>query len=488
MGAKEPGVIYFKLADRYDSGNTTYGNDTTKNCGLSGAEIDKNFHFLRGSDIESGMWSPETKTLVLKRVNGEMIQINGTDFSQVISFSGSTFTQEDGGTLTLVANGGEPYKITGFTSLCEEILEDISGLTEDEELLASLNEDVIQLSANLNDFINDVYLINDEAIKEELIRINEEFASELCDIKERLENEIIERIKNDKEINGRFEELKQEYTQAFRNFTIAYTEVIDGFDRRITNLAKKVEKQTYYDDRSVPHASCDEVKWGVIIQNYEDIDGQIRKKIVLNLDPNDRFLSQNCDYLSSTITLKYDKENNLIQLRGNNDQVVSSIDASIFIQKGFLDKVECDGTYLILYWNGAEPTYLPLTELFTPYTQGNGIEVNANNVISVAIEGNPYINFRYGRLSTGGLAQAFQTVNNQIYEINGEIIEINHAIEHISEYSDEIRELFERVEALEHAVIDVNLFSSDDTIRIQNTQNGTNITIKQIKNPEKELF
>ena len=40
------GVVYYKLAPGYPG-------DETKNCGLVGSEIDNNFFFLRGYDIES---------------------------------------------------------------------------------------------------------------------------------------------------------------------------------------------------------------------------------------------------------------------------------------------------------------------------------------------------------------------------------------------------------------------------------------------------
>ena len=33
---------------------SNYSGDTTKNCGLTGGEIDANFLFLRGNDIYSG--------------------------------------------------------------------------------------------------------------------------------------------------------------------------------------------------------------------------------------------------------------------------------------------------------------------------------------------------------------------------------------------------------------------------------------------------
>lgn len=44
--------------------------DSTKKCSLTGAEVDANFNFLRGYDVESLYYDEVRKELVLKRVNG----------------------------------------------------------------------------------------------------------------------------------------------------------------------------------------------------------------------------------------------------------------------------------------------------------------------------------------------------------------------------------------------------------------------------------
>ena len=58
------GVTYYKLENGYPG-------DVTKGCGLSGSEIDKNFHFLRGYDIKTGEF--EDGKIILTRVNGDEI-------------------------------------------------------------------------------------------------------------------------------------------------------------------------------------------------------------------------------------------------------------------------------------------------------------------------------------------------------------------------------------------------------------------------------
>lgn len=64
------GVTYYKLENGYPG-------DVTKGCGLSGSEIDKNFHFLRGYDIKTGEF--EDGKIILTRVNGDEIVIDNLD-------------------------------------------------------------------------------------------------------------------------------------------------------------------------------------------------------------------------------------------------------------------------------------------------------------------------------------------------------------------------------------------------------------------------
>lgn len=99
----ENGVIYYKLSSTYDG-------DVTKNCGLTGGEIDSNFLFLRGYDIESGSWDGDTASLNFTRVNGEKIIISGLD--NKISVEGSYYDKNKG-ELVLIINNTE-YRISGF--------------------------------------------------------------------------------------------------------------------------------------------------------------------------------------------------------------------------------------------------------------------------------------------------------------------------------------------------------------------------------------
>lgn len=97
------GVIYYKLDERYDG-------DITKNCGLTGGEVDSNFFFLRGYDVENIEWDNDNRQLIFKRINGETIIVKGLDTP--ISAE-KTYYDAENGTLILNINGVD-YPISGF--------------------------------------------------------------------------------------------------------------------------------------------------------------------------------------------------------------------------------------------------------------------------------------------------------------------------------------------------------------------------------------
>ena len=137
----QSGITYFMLD------TNIYRGDYTKNCSLTGGEIDKNFNFLRGMDIIGGYFD-ENNGLHLINLGGEDIgPITGLTFEEPvlnIDFSGSSYDGETG-VLNLCING-ETIQLEGFNTCdCEELKKEIyemgcqvdnheiviSGLTED---------------------------------------------------------------------------------------------------------------------------------------------------------------------------------------------------------------------------------------------------------------------------------------------------------------------------------------------------------------------
>ena len=99
------GVVYYKREAEYDG-------DRTLDRSLSGTEVDGNFFFLRGYDIESVAVNSETHELTLTRVDGQKLKVN---IGQEIGGVQITFDQRTG-ILHVVTPAGE-YDVPGFLSL-----------------------------------------------------------------------------------------------------------------------------------------------------------------------------------------------------------------------------------------------------------------------------------------------------------------------------------------------------------------------------------
>ena len=93
------GITYYKLISQYDG-------DYTKECSLTGTEIDSNFNFLRGYDIKGVTYDNSTKTLKFVRLNGEVIPVKDFEVKTDISLEGSYF-YEDKKELHIFVNGVE---------------------------------------------------------------------------------------------------------------------------------------------------------------------------------------------------------------------------------------------------------------------------------------------------------------------------------------------------------------------------------------------
>lgn len=102
------GVVYYKI-------ESEYSGDITKYCGLSGGEIDGNFLFLRGSDIESGEFNKEEGKLALKKLNGDVIIIDNfvINNDEPILDINNSFYDKNRGVLVLTI-GGISYELNGF--------------------------------------------------------------------------------------------------------------------------------------------------------------------------------------------------------------------------------------------------------------------------------------------------------------------------------------------------------------------------------------
>lgn len=671
---KTNGIIYFRLTE------PRYEGDTTKNCGLTGGEIDKNFNFLRGYDIEKGSWDSETKMLILERLNGEKLAIalpvDGSGSTEAISFEGSEFLSESGGTLSLVANGGEPYLITGFTECCEELIEalnilgekidnigsDVINLIQDYddefiqvykvidenaqrefETIRKLTEDVCEIKRslaseiqkrkaletkiieevsdiveNLSTEVNNVKrdtsasiqnlsqeiggitrreTEQDERIQrlaeelnnahnelteaiarekrnrkesirnlretveqklsgfetrlaalsnncasifenienkfarisqheqqqdEKIASLNTKIDEKICDVNEKIAREKKERIDGDKQLSNTIRQKVLELSELIGNEAVARSGADDtlhglinnevaerqrevrrleglvqteknsriGEDNNIKSLISIQRNQTerlideekrarqyqnsvlqeeisnrlitvgenideikgyakwlYYGSAQNLLLPCDERKWGIAIRDINEGEYAGRREIYLNLNPNDKFLSQDCNYLASYISLKYNKDNNHIELIGRDGIVASYIDANIFIQKGFLVRSYFNeiNKNLVFVWDSGDTTIIPARDIFDPEA-GNGIKIEGQK-FSIEIGNNDegFLHFRNGGLVTIGIKDAIDTSSANLRLdiealINQKIAAINAQLSGISENISEIEQ------------------------------------------------
>lgn len=98
------GVTYYKLISNFPG-------DVTKNCGLTGAEIDNNFFFLRGYDIKS-VDMDEDNNLIITRVNPDYEPII-IDIGDKIGQPAFEYDPKEG-ILTVMYPNGETEELDGF--------------------------------------------------------------------------------------------------------------------------------------------------------------------------------------------------------------------------------------------------------------------------------------------------------------------------------------------------------------------------------------
>lgn len=109
MTTENKGVIYYKLDPDYH-----FEGDYTKNCGLTGGEIDGNFHFLRGYDILSIDVTSNKEELVITRLNGEVTKVNIAKNFADYDFEYDFEYDKKEGVLKITTPYGETIDLEGF--------------------------------------------------------------------------------------------------------------------------------------------------------------------------------------------------------------------------------------------------------------------------------------------------------------------------------------------------------------------------------------
>lgn len=111
---------------------------------------------------------------------------------------------------------------------------------------------------------------------------------------------------------------------------------------------------------------------------------------------NNKLASVGADGLAVSATLAYDSDSKKLQLKNAAGTAVSELDATPFIKDGILDSVQITDGNLVFTWNtdaDKTATSIALTDIFNPYTIGNGLDyVSGSNTLSAKVkEGDKYI-------------------------------------------------------------------------------------------------
>ena len=101
------GIIYYKL----DAETKGYVGDITKNCGLKGEEIDGNFNFLRGHDIETISFD-ESGNMLITRYNGEVLKAIKAPEPEKPDYAFAFDSKK--GSLTIITPNGKEIILDGF--------------------------------------------------------------------------------------------------------------------------------------------------------------------------------------------------------------------------------------------------------------------------------------------------------------------------------------------------------------------------------------
>ena len=393
------GVTYYKLTN-------IYPGDTTKNCGLTGIEIDANFNVLRGKDVKDIFIDQENGHLVIELLNGEKLVVE--DFFDYISETKSVISSviyDDGnGILTIVTNEGE-YITSGFT-----VKDDIKIMTDNETIFGDGTE------------FNPV-------------RLNVSYKTGIYSPAELSDN------KEDFRPGNRY--LFREQIDYCNNGILEWAYFIYEWDSLGNEWVKKEllpnERIILKNYIGVDYAEviCRSSDNGSVLEIYKKIietrgaiklsESPTKKTIWLKIKDGENILSQNEDGIYTTLSIDYyheEGEEPLIRIKGINDKVISYIEVGDFLTDKYIDRIYLSGNSI--YFNLVEETANSKTEQLIPvpldtlsnYKEGSGITITNNHVIQIKIHSSsePYLTVNKNGLRLSGVTNA---INTKVNELSG---------------------------------------------------------------------
>lgn len=140
----------------------------------------------------------------------------------------------------------------------------------------------------------------------------------------------------------------------------------------------------------------------------------------------DKVLSMTDSLISADISMTYNEVDRKIRLLGKADSdgnpyVLGEISTDPFIKDGMLSTVDIvknpdgrTGTFIEMVFNTdsgvTEPQYVDVTDIFTPYTAGNGIEITNNTIGIKVYTSDEYLTVDEQGIKTKGIKEAFEAI------------------------------------------------------------------------------
>lgn len=331
----QSGITYFMLD------TNIYRGDYTKNCSLTGGEIDKNFNFLRGMDIIGGYFD-ENNGLHLINLGGEDIgPITGLTFEEPvlnIDFSGTSYDDETG-VLNLCVNG-ETIQLEGFNTCdCEELKNTIYDIRcqvgNHEIVISGLTEDFESFKETLDNITSDSELNSAQIAKailgltKENERLGKQVTTNMDNIKElgnRIGKEEKDRKDEDVRLNNEINNLKDKDTDIYGKIDNLSTDV-EGIKGNVGNIQNNIESIK----RDIGNIKTN------IFENSEKIEG-LDQKIDKEIDKErERAIGRETELSKDITKIKNETLADVSDKLKKQDESISKIDEQVNI---VLDKTQ----------------------------------------------------------------------------------------------------------------------------------------------------
>lgn len=232
------------------------------------------------------------------------------------------------------------------------------------------------------------------------------------------------------------------------------TIIVTGPSANGTNVEVNIDNKTIVADESgILSVSSDALVQydGTNAIQVSEVTGGV-KTIALNINPNDKILTNDINGLLATLSLKWvkgevDGEKDEIQLIGRDGNIISRIDVADFIKDGILDNVtlntdDTNNPYLSFTFNsasGKNTINVPVKDLVDVYLAGNGLTLNENTFsVKIDVDSEVFLSVSENGVKLSGVQQAIDLAKNTIdTKIDNEVKTLNNTINNLTQHVNE---------------------------------------------------